>query len=704
MQRHIAMVGAALLLAAVSLIVVAAGMSVGATAAHPEAYALSEKGGPLLTPTSSPTCAPSWAVSVTQDDPAGLGAQLSGVDKTPAGVVWAVGYYLEQGASIRRTTPRTMPGALTDKSHLDQGGPGIERTLIERWNGTAWQIVPSPDTGDDNNELYQVSVVSANDIWAVGYYVSTIGVAQTLAEHWNGTAWQIVPSADTTSLQDNQLSIVQAVAANDVWAAGFASDETGRETTLIEHWNGTAWAIVASPNVGQYDNSIDDMAAISANDLWAVGAYADYAGYTNAWHTLALHWNGTAWSVVPTSAVGTGYNTFTSVSGVSANDVWAVGNFNSNGGGNRILLEHWDGSAWNVVAPPSLGVADANLASVDVLSANDVWAVGSISTPLNYYTPQGFSIHWDGTQWQIVRGVLSPPDHTTYGRYLLGVVAIAPQEVWAVGYKEGPVTKTLAEHYSTACVTCALQFSDVLESNPFFAAIECLACQGIVSGYPVYPTFPPPVPTAPGPSGTPGTPLPTWTPFPTSNPYATPTPFPTPQSNFHPNYNVTRGQLAKIISNSAGYDDPPGAQMFEDVYTYDTFYAWVNRLARRGILTGYPCGGPGEPCVPPANLPFFRPNRNATRGQIAKIMSNAAGYSEPHTEQDFADVPSTSTFYIYIARLYSRSIVGGYPCGRRGEPCVPPANLPYFRPNNNATRAQTAKMDAKALLPDCYVP
>jgi len=92
---------------------------------------------------------------------------------------------------------------------------------------------------------------------------------------------------------------------------------------------------------------------------------------------------------------------------------------------------------------------------------------------------------------------------------------------------------------------------------------------------------------------------------------------------------------------------------------------WVNRLARHGILTGYPCGGPGEPCGPD-NLPYFRPNNHATRGQIAKIISNAAGYSEQHTEQSFADVPTNSTFYIYIERLYSRGIVGGYPCGHRG--------------------------------------
>jgi hypothetical protein len=62
--------------------------------------------------------------------------------------------------------------------------------------------------------------------------------------------------------------------------------------------------------------------------------------------------------------------------------------------------------------------------------------------------------------------------------------------------------------------------------------------------------------------------------------------------------------------------------MFQDVPSPQTFYMWVNRLAMHQAIAGYPCGGTGEPCNPPANLPYFRPNKDATRGQIAKIVSN----------------------------------------------------------------------------------
>jgi len=177
-----------------------------------------------------------------------------------------------------------------------------------------------------------------------------------------------------------------------------------------------------------------------------------------------------------------------------------------------------------------------------------------------------------------------------------------------------------------------------------------------------------------------------------------------PDGTFRPNNNVTRGQLSKIVSNSAGFDDTATGQQFQDVPPGSTFYVYIYRLVIRGYINGYPCGGPLEPCIPPANLPYFRPNASATRGQISKIVSNAAGFNEPPVGQQFQDVPPGSTFYAYIYRLATRNIINGYPCGGPGEPCVPPGNLPYFRPNANASRGQMSKIDAAAFFPDCNPP
>jgi hypothetical protein len=207
---------------------------------------------------------------------------------------------------------------------------------------------------------------------------------------------------------------------------------------------------------------------------------------------------------------------------------------------------------------------------------------------------------------------------------------------------------------------CAIEFMDVPQGSTFYPYIHCLACLGIVNGY--------------------------------------------SDGTFRPNNNVTRGQLSKIISNAAGFNDLQTTQMFEDEAVGSTFYTYTARLASRGYISGYPCGGPGEPCVPPDNLPYFRTNNNATRGQISKIDANAAGFIEPPVGQTFEDVPPGSTFYTYTQRLTSRSIMQGYPCGGAGEPCMPPDNRPYFRPFNNATRGQTSKIVANTFFPDCQTP
>jgi hypothetical protein len=75
------------------------------------------------------------------------------------------------------------------------------------------------------------------------------------------------------------------------------------------------------------------------------------------------------------------------------------------------------------------------------------------------------------------------------------------------------------------------------------------------------------------------------------------------------------------------------------------------------------------------------------------MVALSFNWNEPVTGQQFQDVPPGSTFYDYIARLYMRGILVGYPCGSiPTEPCVPPENRPYFRPNSNVTRGQTAKI------------
>ena len=151
-------------------------------------------------------------------------------------------------------------------------------------------------------------------------------------------------------------------------------------------------------------------------------------------------------------------------------------------------------------------------------------------------------------------------------------------------------TATATSTPTPAVTACPIQFNDVPVGSTFYDYIRCLACRGIVGGYPC---------------GGPGEPC--------------------PGQYYRPNNNVTRGQVSKIVSELAGFSDavPSTQQTFQDVPNSGTFWLWIERLSGRGIIGGYPCGGPFEPCVSPGNRPYFRPNNDVTRGQLSKIVSGA---------------------------------------------------------------------------------
>src|SRR5579863_786119 len=103
--------------------------------------------------------------------------------------------------------------------------------------------------------------------------------------------WSVVPSPDLNG--NGGLSAVAAVSANDVWAVGSNGSQRGSGQTVIEHWNGKQWVVVSSPSPDLY-NTLTSVSVVSATDVWAAGWHAN----GSITQTLIEHWNGTQWSVV----------------------------------------------------------------------------------------------------------------------------------------------------------------------------------------------------------------------------------------------------------------------------------------------------------------------------------------------------------------------------------------------------------------------
>jgi len=205
-----------------------------------------------------------WHV-VPSPSPSSLSQNLYSVTADSAGHVWAVGFFQND----------------TDFS---------EHPLTMVNTGHGFQVVDTPEpAGSIGGKLQAVTRVGGQ-LMAVGWYRGPN--VQTLTERWNGSAWQVVPSPSPGSA-DNQLDGV-TTAKGKVWAVGWFANSSC-DQTLTEQFAGGAWKVVPSPNVGRCgagsaSNLFNAVAASKDGTLYAVGV--------RNIHTLIERNRGSGWKVV----------------------------------------------------------------------------------------------------------------------------------------------------------------------------------------------------------------------------------------------------------------------------------------------------------------------------------------------------------------------------------------------------------------------
>jgi hypothetical protein len=330
----------------------------------------------------SHACAANWTVA----EAPGTGVLFS-VAALSAGNVWAVGQDDSTGDPLiehwngRRWQEEPSPAV--------QGGGGLrslfslgprdiwalgaegDGMLVKHWNGRRWRTVPAPDPGNYANDLESISGTSPDDLWAVGYQLSQQGtgyVGSSLIEHWDGSAWSVSssPSADV------QLLSVVALTPSNAWAAGYSGQPGNQE--VLEHWDGTQWTQIAGPSGNNY--IINAMQQRPGRNLgWAAGEYA-LGGVGNA---QMLRWSSSSAMFVPvrTALPSSGNSALSSVAQVSAKDAWAVGDIAP---GPSSLIEHWNGSHWNIDSSGTVQGGDLTGAAITPGTVKVAWAVGVQTT------------------------------------------------------------------------------------------------------------------------------------------------------------------------------------------------------------------------------------------------------------------------------------------------------------------------------------
>jgi hypothetical protein len=237
------------------------------------------------------------------------------------------------------------------------------QTLIESWNGSVWSIVPSPDTSPtQDNDLKAVSCSSPSACTAVGFSSNS----QTLIETWNGSAWSIVPSPNTSPTQENLLNAVSCSGPSACVAVGDAFTD-GADQTLIESWNGSAWSIVPSPNTSS--TQADDLGGVSCSSPSACTAVGSYFNS----QTLIESWNGSVWSIVP-SPNASQISLLSGVSCSSSSACTAVG-FTGN---DQTFIESGTQSATASMVIPSNGAAISGTGAILDASASAAAGVAAV--------------------------------------------------------------------------------------------------------------------------------------------------------------------------------------------------------------------------------------------------------------------------------------------------------------------------------------
>lgn len=317
-----------------------------------------------------------------------------------------------------------------------------------------WATVTSANNGTTlNQQLWGSTAISASDIWAVGYRDSGSAL-QTLIEHWDGTSWTLSTSANTSATLADWLTAVSGVASNDVWAVGYANSASSVNQTLAEHWNGSNWTIVATPNQGASNNQLRAVKAIASNDVWAVGSYG------SGGNSLLEHYDGTSWTIKAGAAGGQQLNGVTALNG---SEVWAVG---QKSGGN--YSEHYNGTTWTAVTMPATGGALINnVLSVAQIATNDIWAMGYADPGTGIW--QNLAEHYDGTSWTIR---VNAHKNTTLNERMASVSATSSTDVWAVGWytNGGGTDRTLAEHWDGTSWTLSSTTDPCANNEDLYAA------------------------------------------------------------------------------------------------------------------------------------------------------------------------------------------------------------------------------------------
>ncbi|WP_329522281.1 hypothetical protein [Spirillospora sp. NBC_01491] len=281
---------------------------------------------------------------------------------------------------------------------------------------TAWPLVQG-STYQGLSSLSSIAAAPDGTVWAGGSQTTS---HKTLLKKLSGGKWSDV--ALPASLGYANVNSLSAPAANNLWWAGQLNVSGDRQP--LGHWNGSKW--------GKYTVPLsffpDSMVAADAKTAFTAG-----------FSPVGKRWNGTSWS---DTNIGINTRVFDAS---SATNVWAAG-FSADEA--QPAVARWNGKAWTRVPFPKIdGIVRGEIApafsDLKVISANDVWAVGSVrvKNTAGKQVSRSLFAHWNGTKWTHTVGA--------DGTYLMQVESDGAGGIWVQSDSATMKHRTAAGVWST---------------------------------------------------------------------------------------------------------------------------------------------------------------------------------------------------------------------------------------------------------------
>ncbi|HXW33538.1 MAG TPA: hypothetical protein VEJ87_03100, partial [Acidimicrobiales bacterium] len=295
----------------------------------------------------------------------------------------------------------------------------------------SWSQVTVPEpSATFTGKLLGTTCSSKSNCLAVGWGSTTGSLLSTLVEHWNGKAWAQQTSPNPTGPGDvfPQLNAVSCSGPSDCTTVGTDFTLSNTANTVAEKWNGSSWSVATTPDEnGATTSTLSGVSCVNSDFCMSVGSATTTSPDVVS---LAEEWNGSSWSIENTPNVSGAIQTFlTSVSCPAADECLAVG-YSLASAGTDPIVEQWDGNTWTLVNPPTpTGSADNELTSIACPLVSTCYAAGrtyatSSSAPLT------LAEEWNGTSWSTM---VTPNPPSLEGAFFSSVSCISSTDCEAAG-------------------------------------------------------------------------------------------------------------------------------------------------------------------------------------------------------------------------------------------------------------------------------